>query len=70
MSVAYPWHHHRIPMGRLVWAAGGPARRLSSVPFVRALFSSADSWEMSKGRMASAFRVAAQAHGPHWLFGL
>ena len=40
-------------IARLVWAAGGPARRLSSVPFVQALCS------VSKGRMASAFSLAA-----------
>ena len=33
-------------IARLVWAAGGPARRLSSVPFVQALCS------VSKGRRA------------------
>ena len=44
-------------------AAGGPARRRSSVPFVQALCS------VRKGRMASAFSRAAEAHGPHWLLG-
>ena len=27
------------------------------------------SWEMSKGRRAPAFSLAAQARGPHWLLG-